>query len=102
MCIVAECLRYFQVEGSCIMHHFCSFLFTILFCTGVQSVLQYTQVPHDQQPLPQQLHAAAEQPHVPLQLAPTIYQHSSTPRSQDMAMSLVRNQFTLYVLSSKR
>ena len=98
MCIVDECLICFQVEGSCTMHHLCGFM----FCTGVQPVLQYTQVPHDQQPLPQQLHAAAEQPHVPLQLAPTIYQHSSTPRSQDMAMSLVRNQFTLCVLSSKR
>ena len=70
MCIVAECLRCFQDEGSCIMHHFCSFLFTILFCTGVQSVLQYTQVPHDQQPLPQQLHATAEQPHVPPPVTP--------------------------------
>ena len=50
------------------MHHLCSFM----FCTGVQPVLQYTQVPHDQQPLPQQLHAAAEQPlvrpyHLPTQ-----------------------------------
>ena len=43
------------------MHHLCSFM----FYTGVQPVLQYTQVPHDQQPLPQQLHATAEQPHVP-------------------------------------
>ena len=50
------------------MHHFCSFLI-IWFCagigtsilqTGIQPALLYTQVRHDQQPLSQQLHAAAE------------------------------------------
>ena len=48
------------------MHHLCSFM----FCTGVQPVLQYTQISYDQQPLPQQLHATAEQPHVPPPVTP--------------------------------
>ena len=60
------------------MHHLCSFLI-IWFCTGVgtsilptgvQPVLQDIHTLHDQQPLPQQLHAAAEQPHVPPPVSP--------------------------------
>ena len=76
MYIVADSLRCFQLEGFCIMCHFCRFLFItmISFCTdvgntilqaGVQPVLQDMQAPHDQHPLPQQLCATAEQPHVP-------------------------------------
>ena len=76
MYIVADSLRCFQLEGLSIMCHFCFFFFcfiTVRFCAGVgttilqagvQLVLQDTQTPHDQQPLPQQLCATAEQPHV--------------------------------------
>ena len=64
------------------MCHFCSFLFItmISFCTdvgssilqaGVQPVLQDTQ---DKQPLPQQLRATAEQPHIP----PDSHHHLTT------------------------
>ena len=65
------------------MHHFCSFLI-IWFCAGVgtsilqigvQPALLYTQVPHDQQPIPQQLHAVAEQPHVPPPVSPYCHEH---------------------------
>ena len=46
---------------------FCTGVGTSILQTGVQPILH---TPYDQQPLPQQLHATAEQPHVPPPVTP--------------------------------